>query len=884
MLIGRDPETARLRELVDTLLSGTAASLLVLGEPGMGKSALLETVHPIAADRGVRVVLVSAVESESGMPGALLEVLRGRLGRSGEPASMPPARQLLDDLVAASSRGPLLVVIDDVHWLDGETLRALTFAARRLLAEPVGVLLAGRPESRSLSGLAEVPRLELTPLDPASATELLRAKHPEMPLDTAESVARSLGSVPLALVEAGALLSPDQMWGRASIAPVQVGPAVTERYAVGFRSTPGRTQVAATVLAADDGAGSGPLPRALQLAGIDLADLRAAEEAGLVTLGAQPRFVHPLARSAVYSAASPSLRRRAHHAWASAASESQDRLRELRHRAAAAEGPDEHLATALEAEAERLAAASLPEASTTAETAADLSESYDARTRRLVIAAETSRDVRRTRALVARVLASDADAELIARALMATDLELLGITVERLETLLAALDLDAVPEDLRVRLDVTRIWAAVDSTDVARLQALTSELDRGPDRGWLVTATLGVAYTFVGQHRLGVERLRSAEAASRLLAADEVPLNALWDWSIIPGWLGDDMAEHRRRVAEMSRRFRAAGGQPILAARAAFFTAERARRDGHWRTAEAMFTESADIGLAWGENPAVEYARLAVLAACRHELDTARSLLARAADGFRASVASWNNYWLDHARGMIAVASDQPDVAVQAFRSVAHAPFVGRGCRDAMSLSAFELIEVLAALGRRDEAAAELDLLAPRLAGIVDPLGLAVLHRCRALVEPDRAVEEFERALELHASADEPFERARTQLLFGEFLRRHARPKDARSLLSAANITFGELDATAWAARAGLELRSSGGAVRPDAERPDADLSPQEFRVALAVCEGMTNAEVAAALFLSVKTVEFHLGRVYRKLGIRSRSAVRPALEARGVT
>ena len=880
MLIGRSDEVRRLTELLDHVASGTAASLLVLGDPGIGKTALLESVRPLAAARGVRVVAVAAAESESAMPGALLEVLRGRLGRAGAGPSVASARQLLDDLVAASDEAPLLVVIDDLHWVDGESQRALTFAVRRLLAEPVGLLLSGRPESRALTGLTDVARLDLGPLDLASAAELLRAEQAGLPQDAAEAVARSLGSVPLALVEASGLLSRDQLWGVAAIAPVEVGAAVTERYAAGYRLTPEPAQVAATVLAADDGTGSELLPRALELAELGIADLRPLEAVGLVALGPRPHFVHPLARSAVYSSAPGVTRRRAHRAWADAAGEAGDVLRELRHRAAAAEGPDESLADALEAEAARLAVAALPEASATAELAADLSASYDARTRRLVLAVETSRDGRRTRALAERVLASSASAEHLARVLVAADLDSLGVTAERLERLLAPLDLESLPEDLRVRVDVTRIWSAVGSTDVGRLEALTAQLDRGPDRGWLVTATLGIAYTFVGQHRLGVERLRAAETATRSLSAEDVPLHSLWDWAIIPGWLGDQGAEHRRRFAEMERRFRAAVGQPALASQAAFFTAEIARRDGRWRRAEALFTEAAEIGRAWGETPALEFTRLAILAASRHDIAAAQSHLGRAHEGFRVSVTSWNNHWLGHARGVIASESGLPEVAIEAFRPVAHADFVGRGCRDAVALSAFELIDLLASTGRRDEAEDELARLEPRLDGIVDPFGLALLHRSRALVRPDRALPELEAALEMHALSDEPFERARTQLLLGELLRRRSHPKEARAHLSAAAVTFGELEAHAWAQRARLELRASGGTAPVDDERPPVNLTPQELRVALAVCDGMSNAEAAAALFLSVKTVEFHLSHAYRKLGIRSRAAVRPALEA----
>jgi len=747
VLVGREEETRRLRALVDIVSSGTTGSLLVVGEAGTGKSALLESAVPLARNRGLRVVAVTAVESESRVPGALLDLIRARLGRLRATVPVPAVRGLLDDLVAVSDSGPLLVVVDDVHWLEGETSRAVTFALRRLLAEPVGLLLAARPEPNPVADLTEVPRLVLTGLAPEASISLLLATTPAMSPLTAAVVARALGGVPLALVESAGLLTDDQLRGRAPLTPVQVGPAIQQRYAVGFAALPAASRVAATVLAAGDGIGPAPLGRALRLAGVGPADLRAAEEAGLVRLGAAPTFVHPLARSSVYSAASPARRREAHRAWAAAAREAGDRHRELRHRSAAAEGPDEALAHELEVEAARLACAGLlAEASGTAEAAAELSESAGTRCPRLVLAAETCGDVHRTRWLVDQALASEPGAELAVRYLLAADVTSLDEPTGRLDALIAGLDLGQVRADLVRRLDVARVWAAATSGDVSRLYTLTEELDSDHDRDWKVTATVGVAHTFVGDHRRGVSRLRAAEAFTRSLPLDEIPLDSLWDWAIIPGWLGEDVAEHRRRMAELDRRFRSAGGPPVLVATAALFMGECARRDGRWRTAEALFTESVEVSRACGVGAGQVLVRLAVQAAHRGDLDRATDLVRSARAAFdQAGQDAWETQWVEHCLGILAAASGQVDRAVAAFRGVAHAPFVGRGCRDAMALSAFELVEVLAGAGRSEESAAELSRLEARLDGIVDPFGLALVHRSRGLVEADvdAAVAEF---------------------------------------------------------------------------------------------------------------------------------------------
>ena len=451
---------------------------------------------------------------------------------------------------------------------------------------------------------------------------------------------------------------------------------MTERYASGFGSAPEPSRLAATVLAADDGSGSGSLPKALRIAGVGVGDLRHLEDAGLVELGAVPHFVHPLARSAVYSAASPSLRRHAHRAWAEASAEAGSPLRALRHRAAAAEGPDESLAQSLEDEAGRLAASGLSEASTTAELAADLSESYAGRTRRLLLAIETSRDGGRTQSLADLVLASSPSSEQFARLVVAVDLDLLGLTAERLERQLSQLDLEPIPTELRVRLDVTRIWAAVHSTDLGRLQSLTAALDADRDRGWLVTATL--ASRTPSSARTGSASSPPRGGPGHAPAERRRPASAL----------GLGLGDHpglarggRCRAPTALRRdgptIRAASERPQLTAVAAFFSAEIARRDGRWRTAEALLTEAADIGAACSEPSGPERTRLAMLAARRGDIAAAEAMLSRADAAFSDSVTSWNNYFLGYTRGLIAAESGQPDAAIEAFRPVAHAPFVG---------------------------------------------------------------------------------------------------------------------------------------------------------------------------------------------------------------
>ncbi|MFN8146438.1 MAG: AAA family ATPase [Candidatus Nanopelagicales bacterium] len=878
MLVGRDHERRQLTALLDGVVGGTARAMLVVGEPGMGKSALVGATADEARERGIRVVTVTAVENEQAIPYAVGDLLLAQLG-TGATAS--DTASLLRAIGEASEAGPLLVVVDDLHWVDDETRRALTFAVRRLLADPVAVLLASRPSSAVEAELSGVERLDLEPLAPDDAAALLRRTNPSVDPATARAVALSLGALPLALVESAALLPAHGVSGPL---PVPVGQAVVDRYAAGVERLDPTSRLAVTVLAASDGGEPSLLGVALGEAGLSLGSLEAAEADGLVELGLAPRFVHPLARSATYTAATPALRRTAHTAWAQAAAAAGQRSRALRHRIAAAVGPDEELATEVEAEVSRLVAVNArAEAISLAETAVALSVDADARRRRLLALVECVPVPPRMMEAVAELERSGASNDVRARCAVALsywhgedDLHAM------VEALVSGLDTAALDQELRARIELARIANALDLVDLNRLAVAVDDVESAALRHLWPLAALGQGCTVLGQHRRATGHLRAAAEVASATPVEQLGFPELVYWTASLRQLGDRPEEHRAALQTFSR-FVDRGDDPSHRMHYAFVAADRARVDGQWSRAVAGYAEAYDLESAVFGMPTSRTAWVwARTQAHRGDLDDARRLVevGRRTQSFEAP--GLDDVWGDHVEGLVAQLGGAPRAAVAAFSRAAHTAPVTHGAQGPRAASAVELVELLVSLGERERAAEELARIDAALDGIVDRVGLGLLARCRALVGTADPAEAFDEAIALHDQAEDPFEAARTRLLQGEHLRRSGRPRDARPLLEESFAAFRAVGAAPWAARAGEELRASG--VTVDAPAASTDLlTPSELRVALAVSDGMTNAEAAAALFLSVKTVEFHLGRAFRKLGVRSRTQLRREMEKQGL-
>ena len=858
--------------------------LRVSGDPGIGKTALLDVAESQATAHAMTVVRFTAVESESRIPSSALDLMLSLLGRATEVSASPAT--LLEALTSASRSSPLALLVDDLQWLDDRSMGALAFACRRLLADPVAVLLACRTSAASDTPFDSFPRIHLEPLTIEQSIQLLEQSTPEMPNDVADQLARELAGVPLALVGVRDLLSAEELVGDHPLpSPVPVDHGVQVRYAAGWDALDDDGRRALTLLAADDTGDPTVIVAGLAMLGLDLGALLPAELRGLVRLDRVPRFVHPLARAAVHGGAPSQWSREAHAALGEVLRQRGD-VGGLRHRALGCAGPDEGIAAELETTAVWLAPDVPRRASLLAQLSADLSPDPSDRQRRLLLAAENSSDSEHAVRLATQVLAGAPDPNLQARATFILADNLHGADPTTLLRLLNGVDREHVDPDLATELLARLTWTAMENADLTLLDRLIDVMGtshRGDD--WVLLSAMGSALMFLGRNQPAVGVLRRAAQLSADLDPAAMSTDLLTGWAVIPGWLGEDDSAARARFRRMDQLLRA-HDRPIDQVYADFFGAERVRREGGWDRAISLLTHEIAILHALGYPEGVDEARLAGLHAYRGDEEAALFHISAAQRAFAQRPSPWLELWVTQARGALALTMGRPEEAIGALGSMRAVPFLGRGCRDAVIAGLVDLVEALIERGDRRTATAVAEEIEERTRGLVDPLGRALVARCRALTQPADAEVLLTLSLEELDLTAEVFEQARTHLHLGEHLRRTRRRRLSRTHLMAADEAFTYMGARPWAARAHRELIASGERATPRnpvSDTSDDELTPQELRVALEVARGLSNAQVGGVLFLSAKTVEFHLGKVYRKLGVRSRGGLAQALGSRGL-
>jgi len=896
-LIGRAEECARIDGLLDAAAKGRGGALVLRGEPGIGKSALLGYAQERARELGLATLTAAGVESEAELPFAALHALLAAKLDLIELIPEPQARALraalalgpaadadrlaayagtLSLLAEAAERRPLLVAVDDAQWLDRASAEALLFAARRLATEEIVFLFAARDEEGARFDAGGVPELAVAGLATDAALALLQARAPALAPAVARLLVTETSGNPLALLELPALLDEAQLTGRQPIErPLPIGSRIGHAFLHRLRPLPEETRRALLVAAAGAGAALKTVVDAAARLGCGPGALEPAEAAGLVQLAAGSlAFRHPLVRSAVYHAAAPAERRAAHRALAEALAGAGDDDRRAWQLAAAAEGVDEPAADALEQAAERAGARGSYAAQWRAlERAVEFTADGGARVRRLLAASRGAYGAgERERALE---LAEQA-LPLAHDPLLHADLRHLQATVAQ-EQGVAFSEEAIVEEAHRVEaLDPTRAAKLLGLVLEKRLRALetVAALALAEQRAALCAAeghewrlrTLG---DLVYAHVLRGNALNALELLPELLsdparAAEQAPCLI---------WL--ERYEEARRTLALSLERARERGRPREIAWSQACTATLELDAGRVTAALAAASDAALLAEQIAAEDLLAFnlptlARLAAMqgrdAECREQAALAERLAAKFGDERVRAGARM-------ALGLLALGAGRPEQAVAALepvRELAERNAVGE---PGVLPFAPDLVEAYVRLGELDAARALLDAFARQARALGRGWALAAAGRCAGLLADEHELDtRFGEALALAERASSPFERARTELCYGERLRRLNQRKQARPHLRAALEYFEEVGAAPWVERARAELRATGQTVpRRERSAPE-ELTPQELQIALLVADGRSNRDVAGAMFVSRKTVEYHLSHVYRKLNVHSRA------------
>jgi len=898
LLLGRNEERLALDRLLAQALDGRSGALALVGEPGIGKTALLD--HAAERAQGMRVLRARGVESEAVIPFAglseLLHPLLGALDRIPPPQAralagalaLGPARAgdrfavgaaTLSLLSASAEEEPLVLLVDDAHWLDRPSAETLLFAARRLLADPIAIVLSAREGQPSLLNGADLRTLRVAGLDRSHAAELLSS------MGVADAaVARLYGATggnPLALRE---LASADtDPAGVPGALPIPISTSIGTSFLARFGGLPESTRRMLVLVAASDVRTLAVLARAAADIGLDVSDLAAAEQAGLVTIGpGEVEFSHPLARTAMYADASAQERREAHAALAGALPD-RDSDRRAWHMAAASAGPDDQASDALEQAGVRAHERSAYAVAAAAfERAAGLASLDDARDRLLLAAADAAwlaGDAQRALALLDR-----AQAYLPAPIVAARIDYLRGRIAMRCGPVEdgyplvvgAARQIADTDPELAVAMLAQAVHGCLYTCDTPAMIAAAEFAVELAGRQesyrakFLATMAQGIALVADGQGEAGAASARRAvEILERSEELREDPELLVWA-AFGPLWLRE-AGTGRRLIEQASERVRvqaALGSLPYLLH---LLARDQATTD-RWSAAEASYDEAIRLGRETGQRVevAAALAGLAWLEARQGRADRCREHAAEAMKMCDELGLGLFGVWAIQALGDLELGLGRPAAAIEHHLTQAQA-LRSSGIADVDLSPAPELVEALLRLGRHEQAAALAVDFAAQAVAKGQSWALARAARCRGLLADTGEMEFFEEALELHGRTPDAFETARTHLAYGACLRRARKRVLAREQLRSAIEIFERLGAQPWFEQARAELAATGETAHSRKASTLDDLTPQELRIARLLCEGKTTREVAAAIFVSPKTVEYHLGHVYRKLGIHSR-------------
>jgi DNA-binding CsgD family transcriptional regulator len=892
-LVGRGRECAVIDRLLDSASRGESGSLVLRGEAGVGKTALLG----YAADRavGITVLRVTGVEVESDLAFAGLHslvrpiidelpqlptpqraALAGALGLgpAGGSDRFLVSAAVLSLLAAAAEHGPVVCLVDDAQWLDVPSADSLVFTARRLGAEGVVILFASREGVARRFEAPGLDELAVGELDEDSALVLLDRGAREASPSVRERLLAEAAGNPLALLELPAGLSDAQLAGSSELPDAM---PLNSRLQAAFRQRieplPQSTQAALLIAAAEDGGELAVILRAAAELELPQDALDPAERAGLIaTDDLTLRFRHPLVRSAAYGSATLAQRRRAHGALAGAFPAGTREDAALWHRAMATFAADEEIAAGLEASARRSQlCGGHASAATAFDRAAQLSDAASSRGRRLAAAAGAAWEagqVDRARRLVDQAL------PLADRPRHARLLHLRGVIEGRsgkfADAVATLSEGIAETEDASLALEMLREASdcAVFAGDVDQVIELGKRADEfAPvtenDR-FIVASLTGLAAQLSGDSgrgsRLLIEAVELAERLddppSLISAALTAGREGIWGDGLALANRAVRVARERALVTTLPYALRAQASQ--LLGRSQFDLAYSAAEEGR--------RLALDLGQPWAASWNV--ADLATVDAVRGDERQARAHAQELQALVATSGPNLASGYIGRTLGLLYLSLGRPSEALEQLliplntTRLESSPMLVLGLPDA--------VEAAHRSQRLEEVAALLDGFRGWVERFPNPARLAMLERCRALVEESDAARHYAQAIEL-SGALAPFDRARTELVYGEWLRRQRRRVDSRLHLRTALELFERLAVPPWAERARSELRASGETARKRDPSTRDQLTPRELQIAGLAAEGMTNPEIGAQLFLSPRTIDYHLRKVFAKLDIASR-------------
>jgi DNA-binding CsgD family transcriptional regulator/tetratricopeptide (TPR) repeat protein len=900
-LFGREREIRVIEALLDGV-SDRGGALLIRGEPGVGKTAILEAAKSRWATREMPVLGATGVPSETNLPFAGLyellrpiierterlpgpqqDALRAAFGLADVPAAelfliALGALDLLSDFAAEHA---LLLLVDDAQWLDRSMLSVLAFIARRLHSEPIVLLVASRDSPEGL--FADIiPELRVEPLDEIASRELLQAHSPNISGEIRDRVLRESAGNPLALVELPKAIALEASSTRLFPSHLPLTTRLERAFASRVSELPLMTRQMLLIAATDDGLSLAQILNAANLLAngeLSLEVLTPAVTAGLIYGDAvSVQFRHPLVRAAVTGTSNMAERAAAHVTLATVLKDDPDRS--VWHRAAATVGPDDTVAEALESASTRaVQRGDVRVAIAGLERAAELSSDTTRRARCLLKATELAFEIG-WNGLVVSILQKAETLELLQRdrVWLTWYREAAQRSISGAEALKEIADGIKTDDDVDLALDLlsgpaTKGWWAEPDEEVCKhvigavervrtssgddprfllVVAMTDPIDRGAfviERLHRFAATLdddprtahllGVAAIQIGDFDLAERFLSSAIGGLR----SDGRLALLAHMLVLRAWSAIFRGNRNVAIADAEEGARLAQEteQPAYVALARAAAATSAALRGDYESAETLANDAERVAQPLG-----------VLFA---EVQMARGINALGAgrydDAYR------------HLRRMF-------DPLDRAYHPMRHCYFIG------------DLAEAAVPSGHRDDALvllAEMETLARRTPS--PQFQQAMLHARAVLADDTEASRLFEAAIATTAGHS-PFTRARLRLAFGAWLRRARRVKEARPLLQAAMEAFDALGTLPWGERARQELRAAGATIARRAPERRAELTPQELQIALMAADGLTNREIGQKLYLSHRTVGSHLYRIYPKLDITSRFELRDALASEG--